>query len=92
MRQLKIQKKFPNGKIRRYKNLATFHDECPVGFSSRKNFCAVTNTRKLRDGSGMATVVSRPYTNMSGRKRGVWLLHYASHDVMMRQLKKRGLR
>jgi hypothetical protein len=75
-------------KTRRYRNLATFNKECPTRGTSG-NFCSVTNTRRLKDGSGLATVVSRPWTSTGGKKRGTWTLHFASYDIMKRHLKKR---
>ena len=85
-RHLKVQKKV-GGKLRRYTNLATFNKEC--GSRSYKgNICTLTNIRKLKDGSGLATVKSESGP-IKGRQSGTWLLHFASHDVMKRHLKKR---
>jgi len=89
-RKLKIQKRV-RGKLRRYTNLATFNSECSTRgrVHSESMICHLDNIRKLRDGSGMATVRVTPLTNQGRRKSGTWLLHFASHDVMKRHLKKR---
>jgi hypothetical protein len=91
-RQLKIQKRV-KGKLKRYKNLAAFNRECAKSTRSRVHsesmLCMLENTRKLKDGSGLATVKVRALTNQGTRKNGTWLLHFASHDVMQRHLKGR---
>jgi hypothetical protein len=92
-RQRKIQKKV-GGKIKRYKNLATFLKECPKR-SIYGNICELTNIRKLADGSGLATVksttgISDPTRYRRGaRPAGTWLLHFASHDILKQKLKGR---
>ena len=93
-RQLKIQKKFrKGGKLKRYKNLAAFNKECAKSTRSRVHgesmLCMLKNERKLKDGSGMATVDVRAMTNQGSRKSGTWLLHFASYDVMKRHIKGR---
>lgn len=89
-RKLKIQKRV-GGKLRRYKNLATFNKECSTRgrTHSESVICDLTNARKLRDGSGMATVRAIPLTSAGVRKRGTWLLHFADYGVMKRHLKNR---
>jgi hypothetical protein len=91
-RQLKVQKRV-KGKLRRYKNLATFNKECAKSTRARIHsgsvMCQLENVRKLRDGSGMATVRTVPLASGNDGKRGTWLLHFASHDVMKRHLKGR---
>lgn len=91
-RQRKIQKKV-NGRIKRYRNLRSFNEECPKR-GMKGNICVLSNVRKLKDGSGMATVLSRPLVDpakfkTSSKARGTWLLHFASYDVMKRHLKGR---
>lgn len=91
-RQLKIQKRV-KGKLKRYKNLASFNKECAKSTRARIHgesmLCHLDNVRKLKDGSGMATVTVTPMTTAGSRKRGTWLLHFASHEVMKRHLKGR---
>jgi hypothetical protein len=91
-RQLKIQKRV-KGKLRRYKNLATFNKECAKSTRSRVHsgsvLCMLDNVRTLRDGSGMATVRTVPMVSGNDGKRGTWLLHFASASVMKRHLKGR---
>ena len=91
-RQLKIQKKV-KGKVRRYKNLRAFNTECPKR-GMKGNVCILDNVRRLKDGSGMATVLSRPLVDperfkTSSKPRGTWLLHFASFEVMKRHLRGR---
>lgn len=101
-RQLKIQKRRANGKVRRYKNLASFNKECPKSTRSRVRsdsmLCSLENIRTLRDGSGLATVRVQPLvaywdpaknTHRRNPNRGTWLLHFASASVMKRHLKGR---
>ncbi len=87
-RQREIQKRV-GGKIRRYKNFGAFIRECPkrVGWT---NVCHLTNIRRLKDGSGLATVKVEPM-GTPGRKgsTGTWLLHFADYSVLKGQLKGR---
>jgi len=84
-RKLPVQKS--GGKTRRYRNLAVFNSECSKR-SIGGNICTLTNIRRLKDGSGLATVKSETGP-IRGKKSGTWLLHFASHDIMKRHLKGR---
>lgn len=104
-RQLKIQKRVKRtGKIRRYKNLATFNKECAKSANaairpSTTMMCTLENARTLKDGSGLATVRVKPliayWDEAKGKhkppslKQGTWLLHFASASVMKKHLKGR---
>jgi hypothetical protein len=82
-----IVKFLPGKKGRRYRNLRQFYEECPArGVGG--NLCEVTNLRKLKDGSGLATVKTRPGVIRS-RAGGTWRLHFASYSILKQHLKKR---
>lgn len=85
-RHLPVRKKTSKG-TKRYKNLAAFNAECPKR-SIRGNICELTNIRKLRDGSGLATVKSTPGA-VKGKPAGTWVLHFADHSIMKGHLKNR---
>jgi hypothetical protein len=85
-RHISAQKR-SGGKVRRYRNLAVFNKECGKR-SLGGNICTLTNIRRLKDGSGLATVKSDTGV-IRGRKSGTWLLHFASHNVMKQHLKGR---
>lgn len=89
-RHLQVQKKV-KGKIKRYRNLATFNKECSKRSTMGEiaMLCSLTNARKLKDGSGMATVRVEGFRQNTDERRGTWLLHFASYDVMKRHLKGR---
>ena len=84
-----IQKRMPNGKIVRYKNLATFHRECPTRSRGHNLVCDLQNVRQLTDGSGMASVKVTKGYGKDREARGVWRLHFADYGIMVRDLKKR---
>jgi len=87
-----------SGKIRRYKNLATFNKECGKR-STRGNLCLLTNIRCTKDGGGLATVRSTGawlydgnqniHTQYGKAKSGLWRLRFASCTVMKQHLKGR---
>jgi hypothetical protein len=85
-RHLPVRKKTAKG-TKRFRNLRVFNQECPKR-SIRGNICELTNIRKLRDGSGLATVKSTPGV-VGGKPAGTWVLHFASHSVMKGHLKNR---
>lgn len=77
------------GKVKRYKNLASFRKEC-LGRSG--NICHLKSIRCLRDGGGLATVRSNhpgdPGIFHRGAKpAGTWLLHFASCAIMKKTLR-----
>lgn len=83
-----------NGRITRYKNLASFNSECPSrGY--RGNLCTVTNVRCTKDGGGLATVRSAyPGGNerifhRGAKPAGTWLLRFASCSIMKEHLRNR---
>ncbi len=79
------------GKIRRYRNLATFNRECTKR-STSGNACVLTNLRCLKNGGGLATVKSeRMHPNYSRRARpaGTWLLHFADCSILKGHLRGR---
>jgi hypothetical protein len=84
------------GKLRRYKNLASFNSECSTrGIGGvTHNACTLTNLRCTKDGGGLATVQSvypGPETRYArrGKPSGTWLLHFASCSIMKRHLRNR---
>lgn len=87
-RHLPVSKRV-GGKLKRYKNLASFNRECR-GRSG--NICHLVNLRCTKDGGGLATVRSNypgdPGTFYRGAKpSGTWLLHFASCDLLKRHLR-----
>lgn len=85
-RHLPVRKKTAKG-TKRYKNLAAFNQECTKR-SIKGNICELTNIRRLRDGSGLATVKSTPGA-VKAKPGGTWILHFADHGVMKSHLKNR---
>jgi hypothetical protein len=85
------QKRFANGKIKSYKNLAIFNAECSKhgsSFASKAMICDLRTAKCLADGGGMATVDVRSY--VGGKQRnGTWRLHFASCNVMKIHLRGR---
>ncbi len=76
------------GKIKRYKNLASFNKECPSrGYGG--NLCTVTNIRCTKRGEGLATVRTDPSFSTKRPPVGMWLLHFASCQVMGEHLEGR---
>jgi hypothetical protein len=85
-RHLPIVKR-AGGKIRRYKNLAAFGQEC-TKHTIRGNICELVAVRKLKDGGGLAVVRTKPgFTQI--KQGGTWRLHFASYGVMKNYLRGR---
>jgi hypothetical protein len=83
----RITRRNTKGKVRRYKNLAVFNQECPKR-GSGGNLCWLDNLRCTKSGDeGLATVRTTKF--MSGRSGGTWLLHFASCKVMKQHLRGR---
>lgn len=76
------------GKIKRYKNLASFNRECPSR-SYGGNFCTLVNVRCTKRGEGLATVRTDSMMKRASPPTGTWLLHFASCSVMKRHLQGR---
>lgn len=91
MYKLRPVTKRVGGKVKRYKNLATFNRECGT---RRGNICHLVNLRCTKDGGGLATVRSNhpgdPGIFHRGAKpSGTWLLHFGDCDIMKRHLRYR---
>jgi hypothetical protein len=89
-RHLPVTKRV-GGKVKRYKNLASFNRECGA---RRGNICHLVNLRCTKDGGGLATVRSNypgdPGIFHRGAKpSGTWLLHFADCGIMKSHLRKR---
>lgn len=87
----RITKREAGGKLRRYRNLASFNKECTKR-STGGNNCVLTNLRCTRNGGGLATVKSErmhPHYSRRARPAGTWLLHFADCSVMKGHLRGR---
>ncbi len=86
-----ITKREAGGKLRRYRNLASFNKECTKRGRSG-NHCVLTNLRCTKNGGGLATVKSEhvhPRYSRGQKPPGTWLLHFADCSVMKGHLRGR---
>lgn len=89
-----LKKSLHTGKIRKFKNLSTFNQECSKqgsSLASKAMVCELQSIRRLHNGEGIASVKVRPLFG-EGRKQersGTWRLHFGSFDILKKHLQGR---